>query len=244
MPSAAAAAASPSVEIQEVKDILDDKNFNGILKTANEVFDEAFALYNEPGFESYKDWKKETETDNSTIHTRQMPYGKLFALRATIPWDYESVFHEQWNGLDTVATWNENIVFSSTLKKINENIDIVHYANKDVLMVKSRDYVAVRKSEKISDSYYLIARSIDFPDLPETKDRVRAIIHLGAGRYRQHPDNSMATQVDLMLSIDFGGYIPKSVINAVMGKLLIKDFEETRKHLKSLQESVEYGNNK
>uniref|UniRef100_A0AC34GLZ8 START domain-containing protein n=1 Tax=Panagrolaimus sp. ES5 TaxID=591445 RepID=A0AC34GLZ8_9BILA len=111
-----------------------------MIKIANEVFDEAFALYNEPGFEAYDGWKKETETDTSTVHTRQMPYGKLFALRATIPWNFEKVFHEQWHGLDTVATWNENIVFSSTLKKINENIDVVHYANKDVLMVKSRDY--------------------------------------------------------------------------------------------------------
>lgn len=82
-------------------------------------------------------------------------------------------------------------------------------------MVKSRDYVCTRIWKKIDDSYYLIARSIDFSVLPETKDRVRALIHMGAGRYRPHPDDPSMTQADLMLSIDFGGYIPKSVINAV-----------------------------
>lgn len=54
------------------------------MKIANTVFDEAFALYNEDGFEKYEGWKKETETDTSTVHTRQMSYGKLFALRVSI----------------------------------------------------------------------------------------------------------------------------------------------------------------
>uniref|UniRef100_A0A914YJL4 START domain-containing protein n=1 Tax=Panagrolaimus superbus TaxID=310955 RepID=A0A914YJL4_9BILA len=105
-------------EVQEGQ--VDGKNdqFDETIKIANEVFDEAFALYNESGFEGYDGWKKETETDTSIVHIRQMPYGKLFALRATIPWNFEKVFHEQWHGLDTVATWNENIVFQVLLKRL------------------------------------------------------------------------------------------------------------------------------
>uniref|UniRef100_A0AC34RA96 START domain-containing protein n=1 Tax=Panagrolaimus sp. JU765 TaxID=591449 RepID=A0AC34RA96_9BILA len=209
--------------------------YKHVLETTKAVFEEAFELYNEPGFHKFENWKKEAQTDTAIVHTRHSSLGKLFALRAHFPWHLEKVFEEQWAGLDQVAEWNENIVFSSTLRKLTDHVDVVHYANKDVYMVKSRDYVVGRIWRQVGNDYYLIARSVDVPELPETKDRVRATIHMGAGRFRIHPNNPNHTQVDLILSIDFGGLIPKSIINTVMGKLLIKDYEETKKRMEDLK---------
>lgn len=201
-----------------------------MLETTKAVFDEAYGFYNDPGFDKFENWKKEGETDTAVLHTRHVSYGKLFSIRvssvsifvqysvfsqASFPWDVENVFKEQWHGLDKVADWNENIVFSSTLRKLTNHVDVVHYANKDVFMVKSRDYVVGRIWRQVNGDYYLIARSVDVPELPETKDRVRAVIHMGAGRFRVHPENPNHTQVDLILSIEFGGFIPRSIINTV-----------------------------
>ena len=88
-------------------------------------------------------------------------------------------------------------------------------------MVKSREYVVGRIWRRVGDTFYLIARSVDFPGLPEDKNRIRGIIHMGAGRYKLHPENPNMTQVDLLLSIDFGGFIPKSIINTVSAPLCL-----------------------
>uniref|UniRef100_A0A7E4V7P3 START domain-containing protein n=1 Tax=Panagrellus redivivus TaxID=6233 RepID=A0A7E4V7P3_PANRE len=222
-----------TINLYGVKDYIEDEKYADSVETAKKTFKEAFALYTDEGFESFDGWKRESQTAQHSVYSRQMSYGKLFALRSVIAKPLETVFAERWHGLDSVANWNNNIEFSSTVKKLSSHIDIAHYANRDVLMVKSRDYVAVRIWRKIDGDYYLIVRSTDVDDVPPS-DRVRAIIHMGAGRFRQDPNDPGQTLVDLMLCIDFGGSIPRYIINTVMGKLMIKDFEETRKHIESI----------
>uniref|UniRef100_A0AC34R145 START domain-containing protein n=1 Tax=Panagrolaimus sp. JU765 TaxID=591449 RepID=A0AC34R145_9BILA len=144
----------------------------------------------------------------------------------------ETVFDVTVRDFGNTSKWSTNIIKSEVVVQLTDNVDIVHYANPDVMIVKSRDYVTGRIWRKIEDQYYIGARSVDVDDLKETKEHVRGKLHLGCGRLS--PIGETRTQIEYLLCIDFKGLIPKTVVNAVMGKLVIKDFEETDKHLKEV----------
>lgn len=113
------------------------------------------------------------------------------------------------------------------------------------MIVKSRDYVVGRLWRKIGNQYYCTARSVEIEDLPETSDHVRGEVYLGCGRFTQDKTDPNLTQVDFLLCIDLKGMVPKTIINAVrgqnlteinniftlkvLGKMMVKDFEETLK---------------
>ena len=102
------------------------------------------------------------------------------------------------------------------------------------MIVKSRDFVTARIWRKAGDQIYIGARSVEVDEVKETKDRVRGKLYLGCGRLT--PTEGDKTSIEYILSIDFKGFIPKSILNAVMGKLILKDFEETAKHFKEMKQ--------
>uniref|UniRef100_A0A914CTC7 START domain-containing protein n=1 Tax=Acrobeloides nanus TaxID=290746 RepID=A0A914CTC7_9BILA len=129
-----------------------------------------------------------------------------------------------------MPTWNDNVVFSKVAHTLTENVDIVHYANADVMVVKSRDYVVARMKRIIDGNGYLVARSIELSELPETKGHVRGHIHIGAGRMAPHPTKQDTTVIDYIMCIDLKGLIPKSIVNSAMAKMMQKDYEQTKLH--------------
>uniref|UniRef100_A0AC34R135 START domain-containing protein n=1 Tax=Panagrolaimus sp. JU765 TaxID=591449 RepID=A0AC34R135_9BILA len=220
--------------------------FNGIvdvLKPEHAKYEKAFVqigegfklaseIFNDDDFEKKKGWKVDSESHGMTVHTKTYPFGKVFALTAQFAAPIETVFDVTVRDFGNTSKWSTNIIKSEVVVQLTDNVDIVHYANPDVMIVKSRDYVTGRIWRKIEDQYYIGARSVDVDDLKETKEHVRGKLHLGCGRLS--PIGETRTQIEYLLCIDFKGLIPKTVVNAVMGKLVIKDFEETDKHLKEV----------
>ena len=102
------------------------------------------------------------------------------------------------------------------------------------MIIKSRDFVTARIWRKIEDQIYIGARSVEVDEIKETKDRVRGKLYIGCGRLT--PVDGNKTKVEYILSIDFKGLIPKTIINSAMGKLILKDFEETAKHFKGMKQ--------
>lgn len=61
-----------------------------------------------------------------------------------------------------------------------------------------------------------------------------AEIHLGGGRYRPVPDDANSTAIDYMLCMDFKGSIPRTIVNAVMSKMMLADASLNRQHVMKL----------
>uniref|UniRef100_A0AC34G2Q4 START domain-containing protein n=1 Tax=Panagrolaimus sp. ES5 TaxID=591445 RepID=A0AC34G2Q4_9BILA len=178
----------------------------------------------DPDFQSRKDWKIEIDNDNVKIHSKHYPFGN-----AALPASMEVAFEESYNNFENMSTWNSNICYTKMVTRLTEHADIIHYANPDVMIVKSRDYVVGRLWRKIGDELFCAARSVELDDIPETSNRVRGRLHLGCGKFTPDKLNPNITHVEYVLCIDLKGYIPKYIINAVMGKMMVKDFEETLK---------------
>lgn len=82
-------------------------------------------------------------------------------------------------------------------------------------MVSGRDFVSMRIKREIDGVVYTSGKSVDGPGIPEPNGRVRALINIGGGRFRRHPQKKDVTLVELMHAIDFKGMVPKSVIQSV-----------------------------
>ncbi|KAH7694985.1 Protein STRL-1 b [Aphelenchoides avenae] len=228
-----------SVTLHGVTDTLapEHEKYADVLKSAEAAFNEAYAIFTTPEYKTKEGWKKEAEEGGATVHSKVFKFGKLFALSAELPLSVEEVYEDNWNGLEKISEWNANIDFARHVAKLSEHCNIVHYGNAPVLVVSGRDYVASRLHRKVDGTHYIVAHSVKLPEVPETKERVRATINMGGGRFRPHPTKDDVTLIDFALSIDFKGFIPGRVVEAVMGKLLLKEYEENRKHCEQIKNS-------
>uniref|UniRef100_A0A914D4N9 START domain-containing protein n=1 Tax=Acrobeloides nanus TaxID=290746 RepID=A0A914D4N9_9BILA len=217
-----------SVDIYGVTDtISSDSQYQNALKTAFNAFKEAMEIFNDPKFESKEDWKKEAQSEGATVHSKYFDYGKSYG-ELQVRWD--DMFREDWEDVNHISDWNNNIAFAKIVHQITPNFDIVNYANNDVMVVKGRDFVVARLKRTVNGSGYIVAKSIDLPELPEIQNFVRGWIHLGAGRFAPHPTKPNVTIIDYIMCIDLKGYIPKMLVNTVMAKLVLKDYEQNKLH--------------
>jgi steroidogenic acute regulatory protein len=228
-----------SIDIEGVVDKLgpgQDK-YSKALKTAGEAFTEAYKIYSDPEYESRKGWKVEIDQPEVKIHSKQYPFGNVFALSAKTRITPELAFRESFDLFENVSTWNSNMQFAKIVKKLTDHTDIVHYANPSYMTVKSRDYVVARIWRKVGDSIYAGGKSIDLEEIPESKDHVRGKLNLGCGKFTPDESDPEKTHVEYIMSVDLKGLIPKSIVNAAMGKMMVKDFEETTKRYKEIMEN-------
>uniref|UniRef100_A0AC34FVS4 START domain-containing protein n=1 Tax=Panagrolaimus sp. ES5 TaxID=591445 RepID=A0AC34FVS4_9BILA len=243
-----------SIEIQGVVDKLEPgkEKYAKALIAAGDSFTEAYKIFNDPDYESRKGWKVEVNQPDVKIHSKQYPFGNVFALSALAPIKADLAFRESFDHFENIPTWNSNMCYSKIVTTLTDHTDIVHYANPSIMTVKSRDYVVARIWRKIGDEIYAGGKSIELEEIPETKDRVRAKLHLGCGKFvpdkyrvraKLHlgcgkfiPDkcDPNKTHLEYILAIDLKGLIPKSIVNSAMGKMMVKDFEETTKRYKEI----------
>jgi len=211
-----------------------DENYKAGLLAAGEALKEAVDLFNSPSFASRDGWKKETESGSDVVYSKHVDDRKLFALSAELPVKVEVFFNDCWDNFDSVAEWNNNFAFSKLITRLTPNVDIFHYGAQDILIIKGRDFVVGRMKRKIGDNYYLGVRSFDLDAIPESKEKVRAILHLGAGRFKPHPSDANRMCFDYVISCDFRGMIPKAIVNQAMGRLVLSEAEVNRKHVLDL----------
>uniref|UniRef100_A0AC34Q4T1 START domain-containing protein n=1 Tax=Panagrolaimus sp. JU765 TaxID=591449 RepID=A0AC34Q4T1_9BILA len=225
---------SSTIEFNGIVDVLkpEHSKYEKPFEQIGEGFKLALEIFNDDDFKKKNGWKIDSESHGMTVYSKNYPFGKVFALTAQLAAPMETVFDVTIRDFGNTAKWSANVTKSEIVVKLTDNVDIVYYANPDVMIVKSRDYVTGRIWRKIDNQYYVAVRSVDVDDLKETKEHVRGKLHLGCGRMT--PINGHLTQVEYLLCIDFKGLIPKTVVNAVMGRIIMKDLEETDKHLKEV----------
>ncbi|KAI1729908.1 START domain-containing protein [Ditylenchus destructor] len=210
---------------------LTELDYSDCHKVVKSAFTRALNIFTSPSFESRDGWKLETEQGDAAVHSIRLDEDgrQLFSVRGILECSPEMAVSDSWDGLDGVASWNKNIDFSRRLLKVSDDFDIVHYGNAPILLVSARDYLIGRICREIDDVHYIVAHSIEGSDLPSPNGRVRATIHLGGGRYSAHPTDPNRTKIDFLLSLDYGGLFPSSIINSVLGRLFLKEFNENKK---------------
>lgn len=226
-----------SVEVLGITDALssDNEKYAAGLKAVTNAFNEAFEIFTSPGFVSKEGWKKESESPaHDTIYSKRTDTGKLFALRCEMPKDCETVFKDNWEGVDKLCDWNSNLAFSKVVTKLSDHVDVCHYANRDILIIKGRDFLTTRMHRKVDNGYMTVGRSFQLADIPETKANVRGELMMGAGRFMSKDSDPNVTVIDYVLSIDLKGAIPKIIVNQFMAKLMLSDVAELRKHIATI----------
>jgi hypothetical protein len=85
-----------------------------------------------------------------------------------------------------------------------------------MFMVSGREYISCRVRRVVDGVVYTSGHSVDnIPNMPETNGKIRAMLHVGGGRFEAHPTKPNTTIFDMIMCVDFKGMIPKSLISSV-----------------------------
>ncbi|GMR38383.1 hypothetical protein PMAYCL1PPCAC_08578, partial [Pristionchus mayeri] len=86
-----------------------------------------------------------------------------------------------------------------------------------------------------SGGYRAAFRSVMLNEIPETNERVRAHLYLGAVQLRPHPDHpDTKTICDFITLIDLKGLLPKFIVNKKLPSLVVEDAEAKVKRFKEV----------
>ncbi|KAK5986960.1 Steroidogenic acute regulatory protein 1 [Trichostrongylus colubriformis] len=160
----------------------------------------------------------------------------MVSVSTELPLDADSVMNETWIGVDGLPEWNPNIKFARTLASPTSNFDIIHYGNNDVLIISGRDFVSARIYRNTSTGYIMASRSVRLKECPEQKGKVRAELILAGARFSPHPEKKDTTLVDVVMLADLKGLLPKLLVNQVLGKVMLMDTEENRRHFQRIRD--------
>uniref|UniRef100_A0A914XLK9 START domain-containing protein n=1 Tax=Plectus sambesii TaxID=2011161 RepID=A0A914XLK9_9BILA len=163
------------VEVFGVSDTLHEKSaeHEKALALSAEAMKEAVSIFDSADFKSNDGWKKEAEDNGSTVHSKNFPYGKLFALRTEINAPASVLFQDHWDGVEQLSSWNSNIQSAKVLVKLGDQSDVIYNAMNDIMIVKGRDFVGGRMWRKVGESYVVAGKSTELALMPAQKGKVR-----------------------------------------------------------------------
>ncbi|KAI6182169.1 START domain-containing protein [Aphelenchoides bicaudatus] len=222
------------VEFLDSRDVLEEEDLHylPVLSRGIKALENCYSIFNSPDYRTKTgSWKKELISGDASVHSTQIEHGKLFSLKYKLPISLQQYITYDWDGVEHITKWNPDVEFARRLKILTKNADIVHYANKAILMVSARDYVSIRVRRITQDGVvYTSGFSIDdLPDMPPEEGRVRGVLHVSGGRFQQNPSDLKSTVIELIICIDARGNIPKALINSQMPKQLCKETEKIKR---------------
>ncbi|GMS95112.1 hypothetical protein PENTCL1PPCAC_17287, partial [Pristionchus entomophagus] len=142
--------------------------------------------------------------------------------------------HETWGGIEALSSWNPTMNFAEYLAVLSDNADILYYANNDIMVVTGREFLTPRIYRKTPEGYLMASKSIDLPEAPEKKGKVRANVFLAASRLRPDPSNPRKTLTEVAMCADLKGNLPKQLVESSMPTILSMVTEQNIKHFKEL----------
>ncbi|GMS94406.1 hypothetical protein PENTCL1PPCAC_16581 [Pristionchus entomophagus] len=212
--------------------------------TAKVAMEQAIEMLNASDFDSKASWKLDCKSDEATVHYKDLPDGRYFAGRTKLGISAKDAINHFYNDVETAHEWNENIKSGKKLHKLTDNIDIVKMSNNDILIIKSRDFLAARCIREYKEGCWILAaRSVELEEMPETKDAVRAFVHLGMSRAVPDPEDPEHSCIfDNVANMDLKGMLFRSVVNQVTGRIVLKDLEIIRNHCTNVLRKKLYTN--
>ncbi|KAF8372217.1 hypothetical protein PRIPAC_80826 [Pristionchus pacificus] len=228
--------AATSVTIHGVTDTLkpEHEKYASALKDAEAAFLDAEKVFNDPSFETKEGWHKEGKHPSFSSWSKPTPQGKMVLVSTVLDGNIDDVMHETWGGIEALPSWNPSIAFANYYAVFSDNADILYYANNDILVVTGRDFLTTRIYRKTPKGYIMASRSVDLPEKPERKERVRANVFLGASQFRPDPTNNRKTLCDVIMIADMRGNLPKEMVEKSMPAMMSMLTEQNIKHFHEL----------
>ncbi|CAD6184282.1 unnamed protein product [Caenorhabditis auriculariae] len=209
--------------------------YGDAFKAACESLAITLEVLNSPGFADRSTWNLDSENEHVRVFYKDIDGKRFFVARTAIPLSCAEGLRMTWEGITSMNEWNDNIRFSRVHAQISEHLDIANYASNKKFMVGSREFIVGRMMRETADGRHIIsARSCTVASHKPDPDAVQAYLHLGAGVYTADPTNPSGAIYEYILCMDLKGMLLRSVVNQVMGKLVLSDVENNRLHTQKL----------
>uniref|UniRef100_A0A2K6B545 Steroidogenic acute regulatory protein, mitochondrial n=1 Tax=Macaca nemestrina TaxID=9545 RepID=A0A2K6B545_MACNE len=156
-------------------------------------------------------WKKDSQQDNGDkVMSKVAPaMGKMFRLQVVVEPPMESLYEELVECMEAMGEWNPNIKEIKILQKIRKDAFITHELPVKAAgnLVGPCDFVIIHCAKRRGSTCVLAGMATDFRNMPD-------------------PSKTK-------LSIDFKGWLPKSIINQVLFQTQVDFANHLSKHLES-----------
>ncbi|GMS82534.1 hypothetical protein PENTCL1PPCAC_4709, partial [Pristionchus entomophagus] len=177
----------------------------------------------------------ESKSTGATVHYKNIGEDRYFAGRIKIGISAKDLMTVLYHDVDKTTEWNENVKFAKRLHKLTEHTDIVTMSNHELLIIKSRVFVAARCTREALGGWVMAGRSIELKELPVTNDAVRAFLNIGFSRAMPDPEDPEHSCIfDNVVCIDLQKVLLKSAVKMVLGRINLKDLKVIRNHCNAM----------
>ncbi|XP_072439231.1 steroidogenic acute regulatory protein-like [Chiloscyllium punctatum] len=186
-------------------------------------------------------WTTEIKTENGdNVMSKILPgIGKVFKLEGVLDATTEHVYHELYEKVDQMSSWNPSIKHLHVLRKIGKDTMVTYEIMGDTAgnIIGRRDFVSVRHCWKEGSCCYLTGIATESKCMPPQKDFVRG--ETGISCIILHPAGTKnKTRFTWLLSMDLKGWLPKSLINQALSRAQVDFTEHLRRQLSSSSFSI------
>ncbi|KAM3914014.1 steroidogenic acute regulatory protein, mitochondrial-like [Leptodactylus fuscus] len=180
-------------------------------------------------------WQAEKHQENGDwILSKTFPrIGKVFRAEAVIDSPLEHIYSQLFEKLEQMDQWNPSVSKVQILQKIGRNTLLTREitAQNPTNMVSQRDFVSVRHCYRKGSSLYLTGTATDSQLMPPQKGMIRAEVGLTCIILQPIDGDSGKTHFTWLLSLDFKGWIPQSVIDQALSQSQVDFIKHLRRHL-------------
>ncbi|CAG0884910.1 unnamed protein product [Cyprideis torosa] len=114
------------------------------------------------------------------------------------------VFDTIWSKHENFKNWNNELVESRVVARLNDNTMITYSATADKGPIKSRDFVNLCRADvdALKQKYYKAYKSIRYDQVPPVENRIRAFNYVSGFTVVGDPSNPSRSQVNIITHAD------------------------------------------
>jgi len=220
---------------------LNDPKYKPYYDSAVASLKETLSILDGDSWKNKTGWTLENERSGDKAYSKSgvQKKGKTFVATGEFNINAEDLLRELWDNIEGTPSWNPTILEYKKLLAVGLQTDVAYNAFADLLggIVKSRDFVDARCWRKVGNAYCLSAQSIEFPEMPPQKSRVRG--EDSPGIFRIHPIDGKPGKctAEFVMNTDLKGYLLKSVVEKVTHGTMLDYFEHLRKRVAAITAS-------
>ncbi|XP_052822493.1 stAR-related lipid transfer protein 3 isoform X2 [Octopus bimaculoides] len=204
------------------------------LKLGKDSWEQVYSLYKSESnwvFQCGKD-----ATEGCVLSKKSNVGNKIFFLQAVLNISAKELWEDLVFRTEDLPTWNPTIADSKLIKPLSENCDISYYVAAPGAkgLVKSRDFVVVRKWGKRKGLYFSTGMSVKFPSIPPVDKCVRG--ENGAGGYLVEPLSTEPNKCKFywFCNTNLKGMLPQKLVDSALGGMQLDYLKHLRHHVEQL----------
>ncbi|GAB1600081.1 steroidogenic acute regulatory protein-like isoform X1 [Argonauta hians] len=193
-------------------------------------------------FKSENDWQFQCGKDASEgcVLSKKTPAGtKIFFLQAVLNINPKELWEDMVYRSEDLPNWNPTVLESKLIKPLSDTCDISYYVAAPGAkgLVKSRDFVVVRKWGKRKNLYFSVGMSVNYPDLPPVDKLVRGENYAGGYLMEQIGSDPNKCKFYWLCNTNLKGLLPQKLVDSALGGTQLDYLKHLRLHIEQLRQS-------